>query len=382
MTDSPRLSEPGSGAAPEWAVLARYLAGESSADEARAVSAWLAANPADAELLRALDTAATPPVPAGAGAPLDVEAALARVHARMDAAPPLRIETHADPRPGDGVLPLRRAGTRPAAGGAHTARWRIGALTAVAAALLAVTLARPRDEQVPDTVATAERVITTATGVRDSVTLSDGSRIVLAPGTRLVIAAGYGRRARDVTLEGQARFSVSHDEARPFSVRVRGALVRDLGTEFTVRSAQTESDAVEVAVFEGSVSLDAAADSTAAQPPAGRGVVLGPGDRGEVRRDGRVEARRGAATAEDTAWARGRLVFRGTPLSSVRAELRRWYGVDLRLADETLAQRRLTASFDGEPVDRVVDAIALAVGADVERSGGTVTLRRSARAPR
>ena len=173
-----------------------------------------------------------------------------------------------------------------------------------------------------------------------------------------------------------------HDRERPFSVRVRGAIVRDLGTEFTVRSAGADSDAVEVAVFEGSVALDAAAATAASdQPPAGRGVVLGPGDRGEVRRDGGVEARRGAAAPDDTAFARGRLVFRGTPLSSVRAELRRWYGVDLRLADETLAQRRLTASFEGEPVDRVLDAIALAVGADVERSGNTVTLRRSTRAP-
>ena len=367
MSDSSRLSEPSGGAAPEWTVLARHLAGESPADEARVVSEWLATNPADAELLRALDTAATRPAPA-AGEPLDVEAALARVHARIDAAPALRIEP-----------PTRRA-----ASGGRSGRWRFGGLTAVAAALLAVVLSRPDDETLPSTLTSAERVITTAVGVRDSVTLSDGSRIVLAPGTRLVIAAGYGGSARDVTLEGQARFSVQHDETRPFSVRAGGALVRDLGTEFTVRTADSDldSDAVDVAVFEGSVALDAAASATSVQPPAGRGVVLGPGDRGEVRRDGRVEARRGAATAEDTAWTRGRLVFRDTPLSSVRTELRRWYGVELRLADETLAQRRLTASFDGEPVDRVVDAIALAVGADVERRGATVRLRRSARAPR
>ena len=380
MTESPRLSESSGGTAPEWALLARYLAGECSADEARVVADWLAANPADAELLRALDAAATRPAPA-VGAPVDVEAALARVHARIDAAPQLRVETSADAVPEDGVLPLRRPAAGPVAGRARATRWRIGGLAAVAAALLAVTLTRPRDEKVPDAVASAERVITTPVGVRDSVTLSDGSRIVLAPGTRLVIAAGYGGRARDVTLEGHARFSVRHDEARPFSVRVRGALVRDLGTEFTVRTAEADSDAVEVAVFEGSVALDAATTDSA-QPPTTRGVVLGPGDRGEVRRDGRVEARRGAASAEDTAWTRGRLVFRGAPLSSVRAELRRWYGVDLRLGDETLAQRRLTATFEGEPVDRVVEAIALAVGADVERSGGTVTLRRSARAPR
>jgi transmembrane sensor len=349
---------------------------------------WLAANPADAELLRVLDSAVTRPAPSRVGESLDVEAALARVHARMDVGLVADEDARAPvpgpvPRPEDGVLPLRRPTGRVDAARARGARLGVGGLAAVAAALLAVTLARRDANQGPSTAAAAERVVTTPIGVRDSVTLPDGSRIVLAPGTRLVVAPGYGGSARDVTLEGQARFSVRHDEARPFSVRVRGAVVRDLGTEFTVRSAEADSVAVEVAVFEGSVALDAAgATPSAGQPPTGRGVVLGPGDRGEVRRDGRVEARRGAATSEDTAWTRGRLVFRGTPLSTVRTELRRWYGVDLRLADETLAQRRLTASFDGEPVDRVVDAIALAVGADVERSGDTVTLRRSARAPR
>jgi transmembrane sensor len=381
MTETPRPHGPSDDAAPDWALLARYLAGESPAEEERELSEWMAANPADAELLRTLDATISRAVPARAeGAPLDVEGALRRVQGRMDGV----TSTSVDER----VLPLRRTAAHAAVGRSRTAAWRWGGLAAAAAVVLAVGIAS-RGEDRSHRIAPAERVVQSPVGARDSVVLPDGSRIVLAPGTRLVVGAGYGDGARDVTLDGEAHFAVRHDQARPFSVRVRGALVRDLGTEFTVRSADSDSDAIAVAVFSGSVELlpDSVRvpASDAAQPPRGGragSVVLGPGDRGEVRSDGRVEARRGTAAAEDSAFARGRLVFRGATLTSVRADLRRWYGIDLRIADPALAERRLTASFEGEPVDRVLDVIALAVGAEVERDGKTATLRRAARTPR
>ncbi|MGH7711842.1 MAG: TonB-dependent receptor domain-containing protein [Gemmatimonadaceae bacterium] len=65
------------------------------------------------------------------------------------------------------------------------------------------------------------------------------------------------------------------------------------------------------------------------------------------------------------------MVFREAPLSTVRAELRRWYGVELRIADATLAGRHLTAEFSGEPVDQVQRAIAPSLGAELERRGDT-----------
>src|SRR3954465_8206659 len=67
----------------DWDALARYLAGESSPEEAVAMRDWLAARPDRAELVAALDEtiegslASDPP-------DADVEAALARVRARLD----------------------------------------------------------------------------------------------------------------------------------------------------------------------------------------------------------------------------------------------------------------------------------------------------------
>src|SRR4051812_48997553 len=70
---------------PDWDAIARFRAGESVGDEARRVAAWLDANPADAELLGALDALVAPRLGADARPAVepDVEAALRAVRARM-----------------------------------------------------------------------------------------------------------------------------------------------------------------------------------------------------------------------------------------------------------------------------------------------------------
>lgn len=364
MTDSPtRHPASDADAAPDWEALARYLAGESSEAEAREVAAWLESHPEDAAMLRALDDAVTRvAAPQPSDAPIDVEAALRRVRGRLDA-----VSAAADADPG--VLPLRPAAAR------RRLDWRLAGLAAAAVVAIAVGIGRrgaTSDGTAPGAAPATE--LRTAVGVRDSLLLPDGSRVVLAPGSRLTVAAGYGSEARDVRLEGEGWFAVRHDEARPFRVLAGGARVVDIGTEFTVRTdGLPGARGVAVAVYEGSVSI--APDTDAAGAAAG--VVLGVGDRGTVDAQGRVSAERGAATAEDAAWTRGRLTYRGTPLVVVQADLRRWYGVELRIADSALVGRRLTAAFDGDPVERVLEVIALAVGGEVARTGDVVVLRRA-----
>jgi transmembrane sensor len=104
-------------------------------------------------------------------------------------------------------------------------------------------------------------------------------------------------------------------------------------------------------------------------------VVLHAGDAGAVDADGAVTRQRGGASPEDTAWTHGRLVFRDAPLAKVRADLRRWYGVELVSSDSVLAGRHVTASFLNDPRRQVLKVITLALGASYEMRGDTVMLR-------
>jgi transmembrane sensor len=104
-------------------------------------------------------------------------------------------------------------------------------------------------------------------------------------------------------------------------------------------------------------------------------MVLKAGDRGTVDATGKVMANRASRNDDDLAWLNGRLVFREAPISEVASQLQRWYGIDLRIADPSLAGRHLTATFSGEPASRVLEVISLALGADIERHGDTAVVR-------
>jgi transmembrane sensor len=179
------------------------------------------------------------------------------------------------------------------------------------------------------------------------------------------VPADFGRDQRAVDLQGLAYFDVRHDPAKPFSVRVSGAVIDDIGTRFV---AHDDADgSVSVSVTDGIVRLRPA-NGTAAD-----GRILRVGDRGVVDQSGRTRAFPGGASADDLAWTRGQLVFRESPFPHVVNELRRWYGIELRAGDSALSTRRLnlTATFTTEPPDQVLKVIGLDLGARIERRGDT-----------
>ena len=359
QNESPSSPNPDpAGSSADWEALARYLAGESSEDEAARMGQWLAEHKADAALIAALDKAV-----AGLAMPdpgdIDVDRALTRVAERRDSA----IDNPATPmtRPPRELRSSRRTAST----------WRAAAILAAAAAVVVaarLVLQRVGEDRSTETMVGTSRAFTTAVGKRDSLHLPDGGRVVLGPASRLLVAAAYGRATREVELHGEAYFDVVHDTTRPFVVRAANVSVRDAGTSFGVRV--DSGRLVQVVVTSGSVMLRAAAADT--------GVLLAAAEVGTVQPDGRVTVQRTATAGQYLAWMRDSLVFRDAPLGEVSDELRRWYGVVLRVDDPTLAARHLTMTFAGDPLDRVLHIIGLGLGASIERRGDTAIVKPSA----
>lgn len=339
----------------DWAAIGAFLAGEPDAGQVASVEAWLATHRADARLV-ALVADRAERLRQQADIPVDTEVALRAVRARIAADPSARP----DLRVQSGGFPRRMQ--EPRALAARPKRWALGvALAAGVAAVVAVSQLWGRGEGTP-------REYRTAVGQRDSVRLPDGSLVVLAPASRLTLTSSFGRPARDVELEGAAYFEVVHNATQPFTVRAGGADVRDLGTAFSVKTGREGS--VSVVVTQGVVSVERAAAGADSVAP----VELQAGDR-VVLSGGRVAVARGVVTAEDVAWTRGRLTYRDTPMREVQVDLQRWYGVDLQITDSTLANRTLTATFQGDSAAQVVRLIALALGAEAIRRGDAVLLQ-------
>jgi transmembrane sensor len=192
-----------------------------------------------------------------------------------------------------------------------------------------------------------------------TVTLGDGSFVRLAEGSTLREWEVEGQR--EVSLDGRAFFAVVRDEARPFVVRAGAGEVRVLGTRFQV---DTEGDEIETVVVEGLVRVSNGGGSI--EVPAGSMA--------------RMKAREVPTATEVNdvfafmRWPDGILVFQATPLAQVAKEVSRHYGRTLRLDDSGLAQRRVTAWFQGESFEAVAESLCLVTEAVCRTEEGNVTM--------
>jgi transmembrane sensor len=341
-------------------LLDRYLAGECSEAEAALVRRHLMVHPEVARelsaLLRQLDGEATrPPVP-------DAAASWEVLRRRM--------------REGDASVPAQGAAARPVARGGRRPRftalpaqgraawWRGVAVAGIAVVVAAAGLyraVRPADLPVraPEPAA---QTFATINRQRAELRLSDGTRIRLAPASRLRVAGTYGVARRDVYLEGEGYFEVTHDPRRPFTVHAGTAIARDLGTEFAVRS-YADDRAVQVVVRSGVVVLSGV----------GR---LRAGDLGRLAADGTMSLTHGVVVDSLLGWLDGRLVFHDAPLGAVLAELRRWHDVDVQLADSSLAALPFTGVLTDVSFDASIELVAATLGLRVRRRDNGLTLRR------
>ena len=208
-----------------------------------------------------------------------------------------------------------------------------------------------------------------------TIRLADGSEVTLAPESRITVAARFAEGVREVSLEGEAIFNVRHDAAHPLRIRARGVLIEDVGTRFDLRAYASDAS-VTVAVAEGSVSLTAArSDSASAATKPGQPIVLERGDLGTVDGQGNTSTERLVHVSIYLDWANGRLSFVDRPLEDVLRTIGRWYDLDVRVTDARLRNRRVTAEFAPQSSAEMIDALAVATDATVERDGRVITLR-------
>ncbi len=331
-----------------YLLLDRYLAGEASAADAQAVREWLAADAEHALLLD--DLRLIKRVIADKPPHSSTNAAWAKALKALEVARP------AQPR-----VPRR--------------------LLVAALAAAAVVIALIGGPGVGGLLRRAPqwREYATAAAQRMVIRLQDGTQVTIAPKSRVRYTADYGTAHRDLYLDGEAYFQVAPDSQRPLRVHTAGSVTEDLGTAFVIR-AYADQIATEVVVAEGRVALWRARPDTIAveAPPA---LVLSARDLGQLGASGNATLRRGVDVDRQLAWTRGVLAFDGTPLREAVRTLGRWYDVEIRLddADSALAGRRFTATFTNEPIDLVLQRIALTLGLRVERADGSVFLLRNDR---
>ncbi len=354
----------------DWQLLSKYLAGECSPAEARAVEAWVEADPSRHQLLNELriiwDTSSEPS--SSAFPPMDLDDEWNRLAEAMTAADARAIaRSHRRPHAADD-RPRRRM---PARRRSRTATPSLQNLLYVVLAGLVLIggLWLGLDRWQSGARNAAFREVIAERGERVKVPLVDGTNVTLNVDSRLRIPTAFGDAERTVHLEGEAYFDVATDSTRPFIIYTKGAVIDVHGTAFNVRS-YPEDTRVQVAVVEGSVSLRpqrTTSDANAAR--------LKPGQVGRLdAADARVTTQTVDSVQSLIGWMDGHLVFENETLPEVAARLERWYDLRFEIADPALDSLRLTASLKSRSLENVLDVITASLGVRYRIHRNTVVI--------
>ncbi len=147
----------------------------------------------------------------------DTELMIARLNARIDAAPPRFFSGKA---------------------------WRMGGMAlAFAALVLAVIMVSRPGVKVPGKVFPMQELANQTSDIIHLV-LEDGSRVYLAPGSSMSYNVTTLPGSREVSLSGDAYFDVMRNEDKPFFVRTGNIGVKVLGTAFSISSSPEVSQVV------------------------------------------------------------------------------------------------------------------------------------------
>ncbi len=210
-----------------------------------------------------------------------------------------------------------------------------------------------------------------------SVTLEDGSKIILKSGSRLRLPEHFAPSERVVFLTGEAFFDIAKNPERPFFVHAKNIVTRVLGTSFWVKNTEGSKN-IGVEVITGKVTVYKE-KTTAQKPSENDGVVLTPNLKvtyfveDEHFVTGLVE-KPVLLKVTETQQQSPQFNFKETSLSDVIKQLEAAYGIQIVLANDALNSCPLTADLTKQPLYTKLDLICASLNAAYEIKGTSILI--------
>lgn len=328
-----------------WELLAKYLCHEASDEERLAVETWanqsghnLTALNESRELLEKaklwFETER-----------FDAETAWQKVNEQTDITAP--------------VVPLSG---RPVKSVIFSRFWRVAAAVIVAVSLS--TAGYYIGFRQPQAYVLSE-IITNDRQVVKGIVLPDGSVVTLNQNSKLTYPKTFNGGTREVDITGEAFFEVVPDASRPFIIHAGNAKIKVLGTSFNV-CAYPGDATVDVVVETGKVEVTCNTPGVSANCNA----ILIPGEKGTLSMKEFTVSKSVNSDRNVSAWRTRQFIFDQTPLPEVVAALEKVYFVEIQLVDPALNNLVLTANFNDQPIDFILDVIRLTFNLELKSMNG------------
>ncbi|MFO8128461.1 MAG: FecR domain-containing protein [Bacteroidales bacterium] len=215
-----------------------------------------------------------------------------------------------------------------------------------------------------------EMITARAEGKLCEVCLPDGSVVTLNRHAILEYPEEFDAEKRVVSLQGEGFFSVERHSRKPFLIRSGEVRVRVLGTSFNLNT-RTSNNIMELMLVEGRVEIYFKGQSQETRQ-------ITPGERAAIDQTGQhIEISRNT-DPNFLSWKTRLFIFKDDPLSEVIRVLDRAYPAGIRIISKGSGNDpgscRLTATFDNQPLESVLEIIATTLDLEVNNKEGGFVL--------
>jgi len=209
-------------------------------------------------------------------------------------------------------------------------------------------------------------------GTRETISLEDGSKIILNAGSKISYQEPFSTYKREITLSGEAFFEVAKDSLRPFIVRTSNITTQALGTSFNIKYHSKENN-ISVALATGSVKIKEEAKEGSNQI-----ARLEPGQQLVYERVDHTYQVEAYDSNEVLAWREGILYFKKAKLSQVIEKLKSWYGVEIEIKGKVSSndkEKLYTGVYDNQSLDDVLEGISFVKDFTYTKNGNKLILK-------
>lgn len=196
-----------------------------------------------------------------------------------------------------------------------------------------------------------------------SLPLPEGTSIILNRNSSLSYPKEFKGKTRTVKLEGEAFFDVTHQADQPFEVNYGEVTIKVLGTAFNVRDHKT-SAILETQVIRGKVMMS----------HGDRSIIIEAGWTGEYDKKSKTLSLKKSLSENHLGYATHTFTFEDASLKSVTDQLAESYGVVFVFENEKLKDCHLTSSYDNKPLTFILDVIAESLNLKYTRKENSVYL--------
>lgn len=221
--------------------------------------------------------------------------------------------------------------------------------------------------------------VATKNGNRTKLVLPDGTQVWLNAGSNLNYNnSAFNKELREVSLDGEAYFDVTKNEAKPFIIHTKKMDVRVVGTAFNVRSYNDERTA-EASLIRGSIEVTL-------KDRKDQKIILKPNEKISINTEDEVKEiklKTGKAIPvkynttipqivvkelkpnptyhiiPEIAWTQNRLYFDDKNLEEIGPMLEKWFGKTVIIQNESLSKIRYTGNFGNETIETVLSYLKL-----------------------